>query len=70
MRIVDCFTDVILYARKLSRGDVQSESSDEVRSTLKSLFSQSKSLAVEHGLSDEVYIDAKFPVVALLRLDV
>lgn len=66
MRIVDCFTDVILFARKLSRGDVKSESADEARSSLKVLFEQSKSLATEDGMSSEMYIDAKYPVVAFI----
>ena len=66
MQIVDCFTDVILYARKISRGDIQAESADEARSALKSLFDKSKALAAEHGMTDEMYIDAKYPVVAFI----
>ena len=66
MQIVDCFTDVILYARKVSRGEIQTETVDEVRAHLKSLFQQSKSFSRGHGLSDEIYIDAKYPVVAFV----
>ena len=66
MRIVDCFTDVILYARKLARGDIQVESADEAREALKTLLKESKALSTEHGLSGEIYIDAKYPVIAFI----
>lgn len=66
MRIVDCFTDVILYARKLSRGDIHVESVDEARDTLQTLFDRSVMLAKESDLSDVIYADAKFPVVAFV----
>lgn len=66
MRIVDCFTDVILYARKLSRGDIQVESADEARSSLIALLEKSKALSDEHGLSAEMHDQAKFPVVAFV----
>ena len=66
MQIVDCFTDVILYARKLSRGDIHVESGEEAHIAIKELFDKAKSLSNEHGLSGEIYIDAKFPVVAFI----
>lgn len=66
MRIVDCFTDVILYARKLSRGDVQIESADEARTSLVALLDKSKALSDAHGFSTEMYDAAKFPVVAFV----
>ena len=66
MRIVDCFTDVILLARKLSRGDVQVESFEEARSALEALFDKSQELSEEFNISSETYLDAKFPVVAFI----
>lgn len=66
MRIVDCFTDVILYARKLSRGETQTESADEARVTLKKLFDNAKTLSFDNDLSELMYADATFPVVAFV----
>ena len=66
MRIVDCFTDVILYARKLSRGDIQVESADEAREQLQELLNKSQTLSNEYDLSAEIYEAAKFPVVAFV----
>lgn len=66
MRIVDCFTDVILYARKLSRGDIAVESAEEARNNLKDLFEKAKSMSEEHDFSSMMYADAIFPVVAFV----
>ena len=66
MRIVDCFTDVILFARKLSRDDILVESADEARTTLLTLLEKSKSLSDEQSHSSEMYEGAKFPVVAFV----
>jgi len=66
VKIVDCFTDVILYARKLARGDIQAESADEARNKLVSLFDQSRALCDENGLTGEIFLDAKYPVVAFV----
>lgn len=66
MRIVDCFTDVILYARKLSRGDISVESADEARDKLKKLFESAKSLSANNEDSELTYGDAMFPVVAFV----
>lgn len=66
MRIVDCFTDVILYARKLARGDINVESAAEARKNLVTLFDQSEALSKEKEYSNMMYADAKFPVVAFV----
>ena len=66
MRIVDCFTDVILFARKLSRDDIRVESADEARANLLTLLDKSKALSDQHGLSGDMYENAKFPVVAFV----
>ncbi len=66
MRVVDCFTDVILYARKLARQEFVIDSVDEARSRLKALFHKSKQLAEEKGFGDDMYADAKYPVVAFV----
>jgi len=66
VRIVDCFTDVILYARKLSRGEIEVESADEARTALKSLFDKAKKLSTDNEFSDMMYADATFPVVAFV----
>ena len=66
MRIVDCFTDVILYARKLSRGDIQVESAEQASDTLKTLFEKAKSMSDENDFAVTMYADAIFPVVAFV----
>ncbi len=66
MRIVDCFTNVILYARRFSRGERETEVVDEVRSELKRLISESKQLARDSGIADEVYDTAQYPVIAFV----
>lgn len=66
MHIVDCFTDVILYARKLSRGDIHVKSADEARVNLKTLFDKAKELSSENDFSEIMYADATFPVVAFV----
>jgi type VI secretion system protein ImpK len=66
VRIVDCFTDVILYARKLTRGEIVVESAAEARDALKDLFARSETLAEENDFSSAIYADAKFPVVAFV----
>ncbi|MDH5387812.1 MAG: DotU family type IV/VI secretion system protein [Gammaproteobacteria bacterium] len=66
MRIVDCFTDAILYARKLARGDIQVASADEARTNLMSLLDKSKTMSEEYAISSEMLEQAKFPVVAFV----
>ncbi len=66
MRIVDCFTDVILYARKLSRGEITVESADEAREKLVSLFEKAKQLAQDNGMSEAVFDAGKYPVAAFI----
>ena len=63
---MDCFTDVILYARKLARGDISVESADEARKNLVTLFDQSEELSKAKEYSNAMYADAKFPVVAFV----
>ncbi len=63
MRVVDCFTNVILYARHLTRH------ADEVNATeasqeLGRLLDKSSSLAEEHAIPEDVFMNARFPVVA------
>jgi len=66
MRIVDCFTDVILYARKLSRGEIAVESAEEARDKLVELFSKAESLSREKEYSGSMFTDAMYPVVAFV----
>lgn len=66
MRIVDCFTDVILYARKLTRGDISVDSANDARTHLLSLLEMSKKMSEGCGFSNDVYEGAKFPVVAFV----
>jgi len=66
MRIVDCFTDVILYARKFVRGEIERADADVVQGEMIKLFEQSQACAESLGMSDEYYQQAQFPVVALL----
>lgn len=66
MRIVDCFTDVLLFTRKFCRGELEIIAVDQVRSELESLFQKSKIMAEENGMPEEFYQSAKFPVVALV----
>ena len=66
MRIVDCFTDVILYARKLARGDISVESGEQARTKLVSLFDESERLSKEHEYEGSMYTDAMYPIVAFI----
>jgi len=66
VRIVDCFTDVILFARKLSRADIRVESSAEALASVKGLLDQAKVFAESHDLSSDMYEQALFPVVAFV----
>lgn len=66
MRIVDCFTDVILYARKFVRGELGEKSVDEVRGEMLHLFQESELLAETQGMTDEFYEQARYPVVAFI----
>ncbi|MFT5400743.1 MAG: type VI secretion system protein ImpK [Planctomycetota bacterium] len=66
MRIVDIFTDVILFTRKFCRGDLEAMPAEQVRSELRQRFDSSQDLSVELGMADEFYQTAKYPVVALI----
>lgn len=66
MRIVDCFTDVILFTRKFVRGELEINTSDDVRRELSQLFENSQKLAESQDMTEEFYQQAKFPVVALV----
>lgn len=66
MRIVDCFTEVLLFTRKFCRNEIEAMSADEVHVELQARFDGSQQLAEKAGLSEEIYSAAKFPVVALV----
>ena len=66
MRIVDCFTDVILYTRKFVRGELDIHAAEDVRREIINLFERSQTLTESQGMSEEYYLQAKFPVVALV----
>ena len=66
MRIVDCFTDVILFTRKFVRGEIDLQSADDVRAELLRRFEQVQQLAQEQGMSEAFFEQAKYPVVALV----
>lgn len=66
MRIVDCFTDVILFTRKFVRGELEINEPDDVRRELTQLFEQSQKLAESQDMTEDFYLQAKFPVVALV----
>lgn len=66
MRIVDCFTDVLLFTRKFCRGELEALSAAQVSSELKHRFETSARLAEENGMPDDFYQSAKYPIVALV----
>ena len=66
MRIVDCFTEVILFTRKFTRGELDIHLVEDVRRELLRLFELSWELAESKGMSEAFYQQAKFPVVALV----
>lgn len=66
MRIVDCFTDVILFARRMARAGGEGISCDDARKTLISLFDSSEKTAEEYNLASDLYDSAKYPVVAFV----
>jgi len=66
MRIVDCFTDVVLFTRKFCRGEIEEMSVDQVRVHLERLFQESQDMAEANGMIDQFYQSAKYPVVALV----
>lgn len=66
MRIVDCFTDVLLFTRKFCRGEMEEMSVEQVRLQLENLFQQSEDTAEANGMIDQFYQSAKYPIVALV----
>jgi type VI secretion system protein ImpK len=66
MRIVDCFSDVLLFTRKFCRGEVEQVSVDEVRIILQELLQKSEKMAEQNNMSGQFYQSAMLPVVALV----
>jgi type VI secretion system protein ImpK len=66
VRIVDCFTDVILFTRKFVRSEAEGNSVEEVKDHLINLFDKSQQAAKDLGMTEEFYQQAKYPVVALV----
>ena len=66
MRVVDCFTEVLLFARKFCRGEIEPMPADRVRAELRRLLDESERLAEENGIVAHYYESAKFPVIALV----
>ena len=66
MRIVDCFTDVLLFTRKFCRGELEQIPVEEVRAYLQDLFQKSEIMAEKDNMTGEFYQSAKYPVVSLV----
>ena len=66
MRIVDCFTDVLLFTRKFCRGELEEMPVDQVRAEVQSLFQKSEEMAEQNNMPADFYQAAKFPVVSLV----
>lgn len=66
MRIVDCFTDVLLFTRKFCRGEFDEMPVDQVRAELQSLFQKSETMAEKNNMPEDFYQAARFPVVSLV----
>ncbi len=66
MRIVDSFTDVLLFVRKFCRNELEPMSADQVRNELQNLFDISERFAEDNGMPPNFYQSAKFPIVALV----
>ncbi len=66
MRIVDSFTDVLLFVRKFCRGELESMPAEQVRRELQQRFDASERLAEEQNFAGQYYEAARFPVVALV----
>jgi type VI secretion system protein ImpK len=66
MRIVDCFTDVILFTRKFCRGEHEEMSADAVRKIVEALFQKSEQDAESQNMGSDFFLSAKYPVVALV----
>ena len=66
MRIVDCFTDVLLFTRKFCRGELEQIPVEQVRDHLQDLFQKSETMAENENMIGEFYQSAKYPVVSLV----
>ncbi|MFT4607755.1 MAG: type VI secretion system protein ImpK [Urechidicola sp.] len=66
MRIVDCFTDVLLFTRKFCRGELEQMPVDQVRGYLQDLFQKSEAMAEQDNMVGDFYQASKFPVVSLV----
>jgi type VI secretion system protein ImpK len=66
MRIVDCFTDVILHARKFERQQDDRAGVEELRNELMGLLEASRQSALDHGISSDMHEAAMFAVVAYI----
>lgn len=66
MRIVDCFTDVILHARKFVRQQGDKAGVEELRSELRGLLEASRQSAIDHGIPTDMHEAAMFAVVAYI----
>lgn len=65
MRLVDSFIGIMLYVRKFARVAANDTPDYEtVRTELMQLFEESKTQAVRHGYTEEIYKTAKNAVVA------
>jgi len=66
MRIVDCFTDVLLFTRKFCRGELEQMTVDQVRDYLQELFQKCEIMAEKDNMVGDFYQSAKYPVVSLV----
>ena len=66
MRIVDCFTEVLLFTRKFCRNEIEFMTAEQVGQQLDNLFQQSQSMAESNGMPEPYYLQAKFPMVAFV----
>ncbi len=66
MRVVDSFTEALLFTRKFCRGELEAMTAEQVRLELQNRFDLSQKMAEDNNMSDEFYESAKYPVVALI----
>jgi len=66
MRVVDSFTDVLLFTRKFCRGEIEALSAEQVRAELQNRFDASQRQVEDSGMPDAFYQSSLFPVVALV----
>ncbi len=66
MRIVDSFTEVLLFTRKFCRGELEAMQAERVRTELQTRFDLSQRLAEDAAIPESMYQAAKYPIVALV----